>query len=238
MTKIDPDPQPKNSKDSSTNSGRSSNTANDIQNKLQAHAKPIIAFITAMTPHVINFCQKAAVLYKSLPEDQLQLLIGFMICFFGGVYPALFAAIEAAKHGGLNNVKLALKDLAEEAMVIVEASKKDDTVDQDKDGKPDVNQLDAKALMVRKANLVVTKMNPQKVCMYECRNICMCHVVVVVVVMMEFVKSLPITHFILSNCAALSGQHCLGIHLQSMVGSCGCFGHQICKNGGVCRIDS
>jgi hypothetical protein len=118
-----------------------------------------------MTPHVITFCQKAVVLYKSLPEDQLQLLIGFMICFFGGVYPALFAAIEAAKHGGLNNVKLALKDLAEEAMVIVEASKKDDTVDQDKDGKPDVNQLDAKALMVRKANLVVTKMNPQKVCM-------------------------------------------------------------------------
>jgi hypothetical protein len=165
MTKIDPLSQPKTSKDSATNSGRSSNTTNDIQNKLQAHAKPIIAFITAMTPHVITFCQKAVVLYKSLPEDQLQLLIGFMICFFGGVYPALFAAIEAAKHGGLNNVKLALKDLAEEAMVIVEASKKDDMVDQDKDGKPDVNQLDAKALMVRKANLVVTKMNPQKVCM-------------------------------------------------------------------------
>jgi hypothetical protein len=154
MSKTDPPPK-------TTSSGT---TTTSIQKKLEDHAKPIIAFITAMTPHVITFCQKAYALYKTLPEDQLQFLIGFMICFFGGVYPALFAAIEAAKHGGLNKVKLALKDLADEAMVIIEANKKDDNLDEDKDGKPDVGQLDSKALLVRKANLVVTKMNPQKVC--------------------------------------------------------------------------
>jgi len=140
------------------------NNKDTIQNKLEAHAKPIVAFLTATIPLVITFCQKLYAFYKTLPEDQLQLLIGFMICFFGGVYPALFAAIEAAKHGGLNKVRLALKDLADEATIIIEASKKDDKVDEDKDGKADVEKLDAKALLMRKANLVVTKMNPQKVC--------------------------------------------------------------------------
>jgi hypothetical protein len=132
------------------------------------HAKPIIAFITSLTPVVITFCQKAYECYKILPEDQLQFIIGFIICFFGGVYPALFAAIEAAKHGGLTTLKAALKDLADEATIIIQASKKDDAADEDKDGKSDVAQLDSKAVLVRKAKLVVTKMNPQKVRILLC----------------------------------------------------------------------
>lgn len=131
--------------------------------KIEVHAKPIIAFITSLTPVVITFCQKTYECYKILPEDQLQFIIGFIICFFGGVYPALFAAIEAAKHGGLTTLKAALKDLADEATIIIQASKKDDAADEDKDGKSDVAQLDSKAVLVRKAKLVVTKMNPQKV---------------------------------------------------------------------------
>jgi len=130
---------------------------------IEVHAKPIIAFITSLTPVVITFCQKANKFYKTLPEDQLQFIIGAVICFFGGVYPALFAAIEAAKHGGLTKLKAALKDLADEAMIIIEASKKDDEADVDHDGKSDVAELDAKARLVRKADLVVTKMNPVKV---------------------------------------------------------------------------
>mmetsp|Transcript_13205 Transcript_13205/g.24810 ORF Transcript_13205/g.24810 Transcript_13205/m.24810 type:complete len:332 (+) Transcript_13205:353-1348(+) len=158
MTKTDPPPKKTTSSTTTTNP-----TSTSIQKKLEDHATPIIAFLTAMTPHVIMFCQKAIALYKTLPEDQLQFLIGFMICFFGGVYPALFAAMEAAKHGGIHSVMSALQDLADEAMTILEASKKDDVLDQDKDGKPDVQQLDTKALLVRKAHLVVTKMNPQKI---------------------------------------------------------------------------
>ena len=55
------------------------------------------------------------------------------------------------------------KDLSDEAMKVIEASKKDDDLDEDKDGKKDVDQIDAKALLLRKTNLVLTKMNPQKV---------------------------------------------------------------------------
>lgn len=75
----------------------------------------------------------------------------------------LFATVEAAKHGGINNLIDALGDLGDEAIKIIEASKKDDEVDEDKDGKKDVEQIDSKALLLRKAHLVATKMNPEKV---------------------------------------------------------------------------
>ena len=140
----------------------------DVMKKLEANAKPLIAFFTGITPHIITVCGKAYSLYKTLPEDQLQFLMGAIICFFGGVYPALFAAIEAAKHGGLATVGTALSALAEEATIIIEASKKDDDADDDKDGKKDVDQVDAKRLLIRKANLVATKMNPEKVRKYSC----------------------------------------------------------------------
>ncbi len=71
--------------------------------------------------------------------------------------------MEAAKHGGIKDVVQALNDLSDEAMKIIDASKKDDDVDEDNDGKKDVEQIDAKTLLLRKTNLVMTKMNPQKV---------------------------------------------------------------------------
>lgn len=135
----------------------------EVLDKLQVHAKPIMAFIQKVTPHVIIFCQKAHGFYKTLPADELRFLIGAVICFFGGMYPVLFAAIEAAKHGGLSKFQLALKDLADEALTIIEASKKDDDADDDNDGKKDVDELDTKQLVLRKVNLVLKKMNPQKV---------------------------------------------------------------------------
>mmetsp|Transcript_12145 Transcript_12145/g.16773 ORF Transcript_12145/g.16773 Transcript_12145/m.16773 type:complete len:224 (+) Transcript_12145:117-788(+) len=48
-------------------------------------------------------------------------------------------------------------------MIVIEESKKDDKVDADGNGVADVKEMDSKALLLRKANLVMTKMNPQKV---------------------------------------------------------------------------
>lgn len=127
------------------------------------YSKPVIGAITTAVPIIINTTQKAWSFYKALPEDYLQLLIGFIFCFFGGIFPVLFASIEAAKHGGISNVAAALSDLSDEAMKIIDASKKDDDLDKDGDGKKDVKQIDAKALLLRKTNLVLTKMNPEKV---------------------------------------------------------------------------
>ncbi len=70
---------------------------------------------------------------------------------------------KAAEHGGLTTVRKALKDISQEALVIVEESKKDDAADEDNDGVSDVKQISGKALVKRKLKLVLTKMDPNKV---------------------------------------------------------------------------
>ncbi len=78
----------------------------------------------------------------------------------------LFAAIEAARHGGLANAIKSLNDLADEALIIIEASKKDDELDEDGDGIADVDEISAARFVVRKTNLVVRKINPEKVSLH------------------------------------------------------------------------
>lgn len=143
-----------------------------IQTQLGPYGKQVMTLIETVVPVLIQYSQKFWDFYKSLPEDQLKLIVGFIICFFGGVYPVLFAAIEAAKIGGGEDLMKAGRDLCDEAMVIIEANKKDDTADEDKDGKKDVDGLDEKGLILRKVNLVLTKSNPEKIdkalgCVYK-----------------------------------------------------------------------
>lgn len=130
---------------------------------LQKVSKPLIAFVTFATPIVIRTCQTLYAIWIKLPVETVRFLIGFVFCFFGGIYPTLFAVIQAAKHGGLQTIEKALVDLSNEAMVIIEHNKKDDEVDDDNDGIPDVQQIDGKALLIRKASLVLQKINPTKV---------------------------------------------------------------------------
>lgn len=125
--------------------------------------RPLMSGIAAAIPVIVTYSQIAWRKYKKLPADELQFLTGMVICFLGGVYPALFAAIEAAKHGGIKTVVKALGDLTEEAMVIIEKSKEDDDKDEDKDGVKDVNQISTKELIARKTQLVIRKINPEKV---------------------------------------------------------------------------
>jgi len=124
---------------------------------------PILNIITTILPYIITYCDMLYRFYKSLPKDSARFLIGFIFCFFGGLYPTLFAAIEAAKHGGIEIIADALGDLSDEAMKLIEANKKDDELDKDKDGVKDVKQVSGNELILRKVNLVLTKMNPAKV---------------------------------------------------------------------------
>ena len=58
---------------------------------------------------------------------------------------------------------MACSSLADEALVIIEESKKDDEVDADGDGKADVKQIGNREYALRKTRLVMAKMNPEKV---------------------------------------------------------------------------
>jgi hypothetical protein len=99
---------------------------------LQNVAKPIVAILTLIIPPLFKMTGKAYAVYKKLPANAIQFIVGFTFCFFGGMYPTVFAAVQAAEHGGRKIVVQAVGDLAEEAMTIIEASKKDDKKDEDK----------------------------------------------------------------------------------------------------------
>lgn len=129
---------------------------------LQAVAKPIISGLTVIVPLLIVTVSKIYHRFRQLPQNALLFLYGCVLCFFGGTFPVLFAAIQAAKHGGRKAVIEAVADLANEAMTIIEESKKDDAKDDDADGKKDVEQLTSTQLLTRKTQLVLKKMNPEK----------------------------------------------------------------------------
>lgn len=140
--------------------------------KYEHIVKGMIQVFSFLIPIIISISQFMWKFYKSLPENALQLLIGFIYCFFGGLYPTCFAAIEAAKHGGIREVAKAFSDLSTEALKVIDANKKDDDLDENKDGIKDVKQISEKELILRKTNLVVTKANPDKVnnaisCIYK-----------------------------------------------------------------------
>ena len=130
---------------------------------LQSVAKPVVAALSFLLPAIIFGCSKAWAVYKAMPKNAVKFWTGFVFCFFGGLYPVTFAAVQAAEHGGCNKVVEALSLLSNEAITVLEESKKDDKKDDDKDGIEDVKQIDGTNYALHKFNLVMTKIDPQKV---------------------------------------------------------------------------
>ncbi|GKY95106.1 hypothetical protein MPSEU_000474600 [Mayamaea pseudoterrestris] len=130
---------------------------------LETIGRPLVNLATIVIPLVIVFVSKIRALLSRLPQNALYFLYGTIICFFGGTFPTLFAALKAAEFGGRKSVAEALTALSEEALVIIEASKKDDVADEDNDGKIDIKQVNGQEILQRKTLLVLKKMNPQRV---------------------------------------------------------------------------
>lgn len=119
-----------------------------------------IVYVEIAMPYVVQGMKKAKELYDLLPETLLYAIIGFCMCFFGGVFPASIAAVEAwSVCGGKEAIKDVQK-LYSEITKAGDASKKDDDVDADGDGVADVNQIDSKALLQRKTMVVLKAIDP------------------------------------------------------------------------------
>jgi len=138
-------------------------TKKNISRQLGNIAGPVLNFVFEASPAVISACQKGYKIYKRMPVEYVALIFGATLCFFGGFYPTVFAALQAAEHGGLTTVVQALSALSEEIMIIVEENKKDNEVDADRDGKSDAQQLEGPEFIKRKVRLVLVKVNPEKV---------------------------------------------------------------------------
>jgi len=123
---------------------------------VRAAGKPLVEFLTFIVPLCLVHSRRLRDAYYKLPQNLLQFNLGVVFCFFGGLYPVLFAAIQAAEHGGRQEWRKATKDIGDEVLKIIEESKKEDDED-------DVKKLPPKEFMRRKTQLVLTKMDPEKI---------------------------------------------------------------------------
>jgi hypothetical protein len=130
---------------------------------LQGMVRPCLHAAEILLPLLILGAARLYRLFLRLPQNALLFLYGFVTCFFGGTFPTLFAAIQAAKHGGRQAVVQVVSDLSDEVMIIIEASKKDDDADDDNNGIRDVDEMSSRELTARKTRLVLRKMNPERV---------------------------------------------------------------------------
>lgn len=121
-----------------------------------------IYFMIAL-PYIITTVSKAQELCAQLPEKIVYALVGFCVCFFGGVFPATIAAVEAWHLCGGDEAMECCKTLYAEFQKVHAASGKDDAKDLDGDGVPDVLQMAPKDLVMHKARLALKAVNPETV---------------------------------------------------------------------------
>lgn len=79
-------------------------------------------FISVVGPPVCGFYAGLYNGYKALPREAATCLWGIGQCFFGGTYAAFFAAAEAFKTSGGDQVLVSLQDLQDDAIAVLEAN--------------------------------------------------------------------------------------------------------------------
>ena len=125
----------------------------------------LLGALQACMPYIAqawDLCVKFYELIK--PYEGVQtMLFGFVLVFFGGTYITTIAAWEAFKMCGYDKTRACIEKLYASYTVAKAASDKDDLKDDDGDGVPDVQQIDAKTLVQRKATLLLKTLDPDEV---------------------------------------------------------------------------
>jgi len=81
--------------------------------------------------YIFKWC---LVLYYVLPKNALKVIFGVALCFFGGPYLTVFAAIEGFRKMGWERAYADVMILWDAAKDVLKASEKDDDEDKDGDG--------------------------------------------------------------------------------------------------------
>lgn len=122
-------------------------------------------FIEESIPFVFNLYSHLLALWASLapwkPELLIPSVIGFFMCFFGGNFVVVIAAVEAYRICGYESSLKCLNDLKAEFAKVVKETKADDSQDLDKNGVPDVLESTPSALLKRKTLLFFRTVDPK-----------------------------------------------------------------------------
>jgi hypothetical protein len=94
-------------------------------------------------------------------HDLLVALYGVALCFFGGVFMTVVAAVEAAHLFGWDKISIALRKLHCEWRSARIAFEEDNRRDDDRDGVRDVDEMDARALATRRFLVLTRSVDPE-----------------------------------------------------------------------------
>lgn len=130
----------------------------EIAENFEKLAKPAFDFFCVLLPILIQAGNKINAAWSKLDDNIVKSIIGFAFCFCGGMYPTLFAGVQAAEQGGRALVVQSLKDLSEETTRILDESKKDDQQLEKKS-----TDLSTEDYVKHKTLFVLQKMNADKV---------------------------------------------------------------------------
>lgn len=120
-----------------------------------------------LSPFILDLYEKSLKFWKSLepykPELLIPCFIGFILCFFGGSFLTIIAAVEAFNMCGSEATVQCFNELYAEFMKASIENAKDDKKDDDNDGVPDVLQVSNTELLSRKTLLFLKVINPDRV---------------------------------------------------------------------------
>lgn len=148
--------------------------ANSVPKSMQPYLEksaPFVRQAVEMIEYSIPYIQKAydklIELSVTLKPYKLNLLapafFGVILCYFGGSFVTLIAAIEAYRIAGWDASVIAADSLYKDLLLVLEADAKDNKKDDDNDGVNDVAKLPAKELLQRKIYIVLSTVDPHKV---------------------------------------------------------------------------
>ena len=126
----------------------------------------IVDVISKAIPVIMLIFKKLSEMWASLSPYKPELLVpaffGFIMCFFGGTFVTLIAAIEAYRMCGWEQSHQCIKDLSTDFKKFQEDNKIDDSKDDNNDGIADVLQISSSELATRKALLFCRSVDPNR----------------------------------------------------------------------------
>lgn len=126
----------------------------------------IANLIAVSIPIILDAVSKLKVILKDLEPYRLNLLIpsliGFILCFFGGSFLTIIAAVEAYRLCGYESSIKCIMYLYEDLQVFIAANNEDDRKDADGSGIADVDEMNHQQLITRKTMLFLKTVDPQR----------------------------------------------------------------------------
>mmetsp|Transcript_39800 Transcript_39800/g.92093 ORF Transcript_39800/g.92093 Transcript_39800/m.92093 type:complete len:333 (-) Transcript_39800:40-1038(-) len=133
------------------------NIRNTVRQAAPYLAKAWMYFLTIL-PYVVRAVREIQTLIEMLPDKILWAVLSFLVCFFGGIFPATIAAAEAWNACGGVEAWEQAKILLNEFMKVAEATK-EEAKEEDKDAQ----KLAPQQVVQKKLAIALAVMEPDKV---------------------------------------------------------------------------